>query len=72
MKEFFSKVGFNPAILDDISIGNCCQAQHAVFFSRLAALYSDVPYTTPVRVDARLGASGIESVVWMTNAIALG
>lgn len=62
-RELFERTAVDPAVIDEVIFGNVSQPPDAANISRVIALLSGIPQTTPAFTVHRNCASGIESVV---------
>ncbi len=62
-RELIERTGISPAVIDEVIFGNVGQPPEAANISRVIALLSGIPKTTPAFTVHRNCASGIEAVV---------
>jgi len=62
-RELIERSNIDPQIIDEVIFGNVCQPMDAANISRVIALLSGVPITTPAFTVHRNCASGLESLV---------
>lgn len=63
MQEAIKRAGIDPAIIDDIRYGCCCEPADALNVARVAALLAGIPDTVPAVTINRVCISGMEAVV---------
>lgn len=66
-----SRIGLNPAKIDDICVGTC-HPPSPLYISRAAALASGIPHHVPISVVNRLCSSGLMAVRNISHAIQSG
>src|SRR3989338_2394773 len=71
-RELIERSGIDPARIDEVIFGNVTQPVEAANISRVIALLSGIPKTTPAYTVHRNCASGIEAVVQSVMKIQLG
>lgn len=72
VRELIERSGIDPAVVDEVVIGNVSQPADAANIARVIALLAGVPKTTPAYTVHRNCASGIEAVVQAGMKIQLG
>jgi acetyl-CoA C-acetyltransferase len=68
----FERTGLDPAMLDEVILGNIGQPSDAANISRVAALMAGVPIDVPGFTVQRNCASGIQSITSAYQAIQAG
>ena len=63
VRELLERTEIDPAIIDEVIIGNVCQPPDAANVARVIALLAGVPQTVPAFTVHRNCASGIEAAV---------
>ena len=71
-KAVISKTGINPALVDDITVGNVSGAGGLATPSRMAALAAGFPESTSVSTLNRQCSSGLQACVQIATAIQAG
>lgn len=71
-RELFERKSIDPKNIDEVIFGNVGQPADAANISRVIALMSGVPFTTPAFTVHRNCASGVESVVTAALKIQAG
>src|SRR5690606_30649032 len=66
------KVKLDPALVDEVLMGNVVQAGEGQAPARQAAMYAGIPDTVPCTTVHRVGASGMKAVMQGAQGIALG
>ncbi len=72
MKEAIWRAGLEPALLDDVILGNALQTNDAPNVARVAALVAGIPIEVPAYTVHRQCGSGLQAVVSAAQAIAAG
>lgn len=72
VRELIERSGIDPAVVDEVVIGNVSQPADAANIARVIALLAGVAKTTPAYTVHRNCASGIEAVVQASMKIQLG
>ncbi|KAJ2762881.1 3-ketoacyl-CoA thiolase with broad chain length specificity [Coemansia nantahalensis] len=62
----------DPALVEDICVGNVCPPGGGAVTARMAALYAGFPNTTSVQTVNRQCSSGLQAVVHIAHAIQAG
>ncbi len=65
----FERTGLDPALLDEVILGNIAQPSEAANIGRVAALMAGVPMNVPGFTVGRNCASGIQSITSAVQAI---
>ena len=68
----FERTGLDPAVLDEVILGNIGQPSEAINIGRVAALMAGVPIEVPGFTVQRNCASGIQSITSACQAIQAG
>jgi acetyl-CoA C-acetyltransferase/acetyl-CoA acyltransferase len=71
-RELIERSGIDPAWIDEVIFGNVSQPVEAANISRVIALLSGIPQTTPAYTVHRNCASSVESVIQAAMKIQLG
>ncbi|KAJ2413601.1 3-ketoacyl-CoA thiolase with broad chain length specificity [Coemansia sp. RSA 2530] len=66
------RTGIDPALVEDICVGNVCPPAGGATTARMAALYAGFPHTTSVQTVNRQCSSGLQAVVHIAHAIQSG
>ncbi|KAK9466204.1 Thiolase, N-terminal domain-containing protein [Lipomyces arxii] len=72
LKGLLDRTKIDPAIIDDVAVGNVLAPGAGATEYRAAALIAGIPYTTPVYTVNRQCSSGLMSVLQIANAISAG
>ncbi len=72
IKGALDKIGLDPALVDEVLMGNVVQAGTGQAPARQAAIYAGLPDTTPCTTVNKVCASGMKTVMQAAQAIALG
>ena len=72
LRAVFERTGLDPAVLDEVILGNIGQPSDAANIGRVAALMAGVPIDVPGYTVQRNCASGIQSVTSAYQAIQTG
>lgn len=72
IKGVLDKVKLNPALVDEVLMGNVVQAGEGQAPARQAAIYAGIPDTVPCTTVNKVCASGMKAVMQGAQAIALG
>ncbi|KAJ1998570.1 3-ketoacyl-CoA thiolase with broad chain length specificity [Coemansia thaxteri] len=72
LRGLIERTGINPALVDDICVGNVCPPGGGATTARMAALYAGFPHTTSMQTVNRQCSSGLQAVVHIANAIQAG
>lgn len=71
LQEFLKKVDIDPALIEDICIGNVCE-QRDKFYFRAAQFTAGIPYTTNLWTVNRQCGSGLQAVTSIAHEIKSG
>ncbi len=71
-RELIERTGINPQAIEEVILGNVAQPPEAANISRVIALLSGIPKTTPAFTVHRNCASGVESVATASLKIQAG
>lgn len=66
------KAGLDPAVVEEVIMGNVLTAGIGQAPARQAAIFAGVPNSTPATTIGKVCGSGLQAVVYGTRAIALG
>ncbi|KAJ2725980.1 3-ketoacyl-CoA thiolase with broad chain length specificity [Coemansia sp. Benny D115] len=72
LKGVVERSKIDPALVDDICVGNVCPPGGGATTARMAALYAGFPNTTSVQTVNRQCSSGLQAVVHIAHAIQAG
>jgi acetyl-CoA acyltransferase 1 len=72
LKATISKTGINPALVEDITVGNVAGNGGLATPSRMASLAAGFPETTSVSTLNRQCSSGLQACVQIASAIQCG
>lgn len=72
VKELLKRVDIDPALIDDVILGNCMMRTDEINVARVVALQSGIPFTTPAMTIQRQCASGMQALISGTQQIQLG
>jgi acetyl-CoA acyltransferase 1 len=72
LKGVLTKTGINPALVDDIQIGNVLPPGGGATVARMAALSAGYPETTSISTVNRQCSSGLQAVHYIAASIANG
>ncbi|KAI9502560.1 Thiolase, N-terminal domain-containing protein [Coemansia spiralis] len=72
LKGVLERSKIDPALVDDICVGNVCPPGGGATLARMAALYAGFPNTTSVQTVNRQCSSGLQAVVHIAHAIQSG
>ncbi len=72
IKGALDKIRLDPAMVDEVLMGNVVQAGTGQAPARQAAIYAGLPDTTPCTTVNKVCASGMKTVMQAAQAIALG
>lgn len=72
IKGALSKINLDPALVEEVLMGNVVQAGEGQAPARQAALYAGIPNTVPCTTVNKVCASGMKAVMQGAQAIALG
>lgn len=71
-KQIIQQTGIDPAVVDDITVGNVLPAGSGATNARMAALYAGFLERTSVSTVNRQCASGLQAVIQIATAIQAG
>lgn len=72
LRAAYTKPGLDPALIEDISVGNVLPAGGGASAARMAALHAGIPVTTSLNTVNRQCSSGLTSVNQIANQIISG
>ncbi|TCD66971.1 3-ketoacyl-CoA thiolase with broad chain length specificity [Steccherinum ochraceum] len=72
LKASYQKAGIDPALIEDIVVGNVLPPGGGAGAARMAALAAGIPHTTSLNTVNRQCSSGLTAVNQVANQIALG
>lgn len=72
IKGALEKINLNPAMIDEVLMGNVVQAGTGQAPARQAAIYAGLPDTVPCTTINKVCASGMKAVMMAAQSIALG
>ncbi|KAJ2400062.1 3-ketoacyl-CoA thiolase with broad chain length specificity [Coemansia sp. RSA 2559] len=72
LKGVIERSKLDPALVDDICVGNVCPPGGGATIARMAALYAGFPNSTSVQTVNRQCSSGLQAVVHIAHAIQAG
>ncbi|KAJ3487227.1 hypothetical protein NLI96_g3688 [Meripilus lineatus] len=72
LKAAYSKVGLDPALIQDIAVGNVLPPGGGASAARMAALYAGIPNTVPINTVNRQCSSGLTAINQIANEIKAG
>jgi acetyl-CoA acyltransferase 1 len=72
LKEVYTKVGLNPKLIEDVSVGNVLPPGGGASAARMAALHAGIPNSTAVNTINRQCSSGLTAVNQIANEIRAG
>ncbi|KAJ1667962.1 3-ketoacyl-CoA thiolase with broad chain length specificity [Coemansia sp. RSA 1813] len=72
LKGVLERSKLDPALVDDICVGNVCPPGGGATLARMAAIYAGFPHTTSVQTVNRQCSSGLQAVVHIAHAIQAG
>ncbi|TFG78530.1 MAG: acetyl-CoA C-acyltransferase [Flavobacteriales bacterium] len=72
IKGALEKINLNPAMIDEVLMGNVVQAGTGQAPARQAAIYAGLPDTVPCTTINKVCASGMKAVMQAAQSIALG
>ncbi|KAH7885690.1 Thiolase, N-terminal domain-containing protein [Phlebopus sp. FC_14] len=68
----YTRARLNPALIEDIAVGNVLPPGGGANAARMAALHSGIPFTTPINTVNRQCSSGLAAVNQIANQIIAG
>jgi acetyl-CoA acyltransferase 1 len=71
LKSAIAKLNINPALIEDVTVGNVLLAD-AGYIARAAALTAGLPHTAPTQVVNRFCSSGLMALSIVANRIRAG
>ncbi|EMD38731.1 hypothetical protein CERSUDRAFT_81537 [Gelatoporia subvermispora B] len=72
LKAAYTKARLDPALIEDISVGNVLPPGGGASAARMAALAAGIPHTVSIHTVNRQCSSGLTAVNHIANAIAVG
>jgi len=72
LRAAYSKVGLDPALIEDISVGNVLPAGGGATAARMAAFHAGIPTATPISTVNRQCSSGLTAVNQIAAQITSG
>ncbi|KAF5379741.1 hypothetical protein D9615_005835 [Tricholomella constricta] len=69
LRAVYTQSGLDPALIEDISVGNVLPAGGGAGAARMAALHAGIPYTASLNTVNRQCSSGLTSVNQIANQI---
>ncbi|RAV27856.1 acetyl-CoA C-acyltransferase [Sinomicrobium soli] len=72
IKGALEKINLDPALVDEVLMGNVVQAGNGQAPARQAAIFAGIPSSTPCTTVNKVCASGMKAVMQAAQAIALG
>lgn len=72
LRAVYTKAGLDPALIEDISVGNVLPAGGGANAARMAALHAGIPVSTSINTVNRQCSSGLTSVNEIANQISVG
>ena len=72
IKGALEKAGLEAELIDEVFMGNVCQANLGQAPARQAALSPGIPYSVPCTTVNKVCSSGLKSVMFAAQAIQLG
>lgn len=72
IKGALDKIGLDPALVEEVLMGNVVQAGTGQAPARQAAIYAGIPDTVPCTTVNKVCSSGMKTVMQAAQAIALG
>jgi len=72
IKGAMDKIGLDPAVVDQVFMGNVLQAGVGQAPARQAAIYAGIPVTVPATTVNKVCASGMKAVTMAANAVKAG
>lgn len=71
-KALLEKTRIDPALIEDVCIGNCLQPGAGALGARVAAVLGGIPYTTAVHTINRQCSSGLQAIAAVAGSISAG
>jgi len=72
LRAAYTKAGLDPALIDDVAVGNVLPPGGGASAARMAALHAGIPHTTPLNTVNRQCSSGLSAVNQIANEILTG
>lgn len=72
LRATYERVGLDPALIEDISVGNVLPPGGGASMARMAALHAGIPNTTSLNTVNRQCSSGLTAVNQIANQIIAG
>jgi hypothetical protein len=72
LRATYERAGLDPALIEDIAVGNVLPPGGGASAARMAALHAGIPETTPIDTVNRQCSSGLSAVNQIANEIATG
>jgi acetyl-CoA acyltransferase 1 len=72
LKAAYTRAKVNPALIEDIAVGNVLPPGGGASAARMAALHARIPNTTPISTLNRQCSSGLAAVNQIANQIIAG
>ncbi|PCH44012.1 acetyl-CoA acetyl transferase [Wolfiporia cocos MD-104 SS10] len=72
LRAVYTKVGLDPALVEDITVGNVLPAGGGANAARMAGLHAGIPVSTPISTVNRQCSSGLAAVNTIASQIATG
>jgi len=72
LKAAYTRAKVNPALIEDIAVGNVLPPGGGASAARMAALHAGIPNTTPINTLNRQCSSGLAAVNQIANQIIAG
>ncbi|KAF8344521.1 acetyl-CoA acetyl transferase [Amanita rubescens] len=72
LRTVYERVGLDPNLIEDISVGNVLPPGGGATAARMAALYAGIPNTSPINTVNRQCSSGLTAVNQIANEIRAG
>uniref|UniRef100_A0A0K0FBM8 acetyl-CoA C-acetyltransferase n=1 Tax=Strongyloides venezuelensis TaxID=75913 RepID=A0A0K0FBM8_STRVS len=71
IKKAMEKISLNPEVVEEVFMGNVCQAQNGQAPARHAALKAGIPITAPATTINKVCSSGMKAIIFGAQAIKL-
>lgn len=72
LRAAYTRARVDPALIEDIAVGNVLPPGGGANAARMAALHSGIPITTPINTVNRQCSSGLAAVNQIANQIIAG
>lgn len=72
LRDVYTKAGLDPALIEDIQVGNVLPPGGGASAARMAALHAGIPTITPISTVNRQCSSGLTAVNTVANQIISG